>query len=358
MKFLISGYTNALVLLSIDDMGNIKQERTISAPPYLSFLVPDVSGDLFFGVQELPTGIGSVCRSNFLKQGDVQYRPVGRAPCHLCLSPDSKWLAVANYLDGSIDLFQIDKSRRIRSESWRAIHKGRGPNKDRQDQAHAHGVLFTQNCKRLLVCDLGIDSVISYSVPQSFDRTQKSLAGRTVITTEPGDGPRHLVMNKSETRAYLVNELSNTVEVYAYDSDAGIFTRLQRRSTLPEDVQVLSNTASEIALHPTERFLYVSNRGHDSIVSFALESVTGTLGNAEFYATQGKTPRHFFFDSSGHFLIVANQGSNEVCSFHVNDVTGELIWTGSTVFANQPTCGFEIPDFKNAINTQTLNNDR
>jgi len=342
VKLLISGYTDTVLLVHVDSQGKLEVEKAFSAPSHLSFLIQDLRGPWVYGVQESPLGLGSVWSFVFPQEDSGQSRPAGEAPCHLALSPDGKWLALANYTDGTVDLYPLTQPGALGAVPWRAVHEGHGPNINRQERAHAHGVWFTQDSRRLLVCDLGIDSVLSYPIPPTFAPDQGWLQGTKVLKTQPGDGPRHLVLNKPETYGYLVNELSSTVEVYSYQKETSTFGLVQRISSLPEGLEDLSNTAAEIALHPTEKFLYVSNRGQNTLACFPVDSTTGTLGAGARYSTQGKIPRHFFFDSTGRFLFVSNQGSDEVRSFLVDKETGELTWTGSKIEAIQPTCGLEL----------------
>ncbi|TVR70791.1 MAG: lactonase family protein, partial [Spirochaetaceae bacterium] len=263
MHLLVSGYSETLLLVEVGREGSMRVIERSTVPRNLSFLAQAGEKDRIYAVQELPEERGAVHVLSLEPVRSVDSRRAGVASCHLAVSPDRSWLAAANYIDGTVDLYALDKDGSITDRHWRAAHRGSGPDKVRQERAHAHGATFSRESDVLYVCDLGIDTVMRYTVPDDGS-SDGTLSGSPVIRTRPGDGPRHLVFNRDHSRGYVVNELSNTVDVYAPAGQRGGFSLIQSVSTLPAGFSEES-TAAEIGLHPSGRYLYASNRGHDSI---------------------------------------------------------------------------------------------
>ena len=196
---------------------------------------------------------------------------------------------------------------------------------------HAHGVYFRG--KHLLVPDLGLDKVLTYTLDPA---TAKPTGGDepAASSSAPGAGPRHLDFSPDGKHAYVVNELNNTVTAGSYDAKNGTFETLDSVPTLPADWSGKSTTA-EIQVHPSGKFVYASNRGHDSIAVFSIDAATGSLTLVEHEPTRGRTPRDFDVDPAGRFLVVANQGTDDLSVFAI-DATG-LTPVGSVVTgANNP----------------------
>jgi 6-phosphogluconolactonase len=183
-----------------------------------------------------------------------------------------------------------------------------------------------------VVADLGLDQLLVYP----FDGSNGTLGSPRIINTDPGAGPRHLVFSRNGKFLYVINELSSTITVYSYASRDGAMAPLQRISTLPGGFAG-RNTAAEVVVHPSGKFLYASNRGEDnSIVVFAIDSGKGTLALVEQVPTAGKTPRHFAIDPSGEWLLAANQDSNTIVTFRINRESGRLARTGNSIEVKSP----------------------
>jgi 6-phosphogluconolactonase len=181
--------------------------------------------------------------------------------------------------------------------------------------------------------DLGIDEV----VVDKFDASRGTLSPNDppFARVEAGAGPRHLAFSPNEKFAYVTNELGSTVTVFAFDAASGTFEAKQTIGTLPTDFNGPNDTA-EIAVHPSGKFLYVSNRGRDSIAVFGIDTKAGILSSIGDFLTRGKTPRNFAIDPSGHFLLVANQESNDIEVFRIDVSSGELAFTGERVEVPAP----------------------
>lgn len=243
-------------------------------------------------------------------------------PAHLAVDPTGHHLVVANYIGGDFVVLPIEADGRLGPVSGEVKDTGSGPNKARQEAPHPHSVVFDPAGHFIAAADLGIDKV------QVFRLTDGGLVRVSEASAAPGAGPRHIAFDPSSKRLYVVNELNATVTVFAYDAATGqIGGVLQIISTEPTGYNGPHSTA-EIAIHPSGKFLYASNRGHNSIVGYRIDPSTGLLSVIGF-ATQGISfPRNFAIDPNGKWLYVANQKSDTIVQFEINPETGELKPTG------------------------------
>jgi 6-phosphogluconolactonase len=242
----------------------------------------------------------------------------GSGPCHLTTDRLGRFLFVANYLSGTLSVYPIKTNGQLETASQIVQHQGMGIAKE-QDGPHAHFVTVTSDNRFVLSCDLGIDRVIVYQ----FDATNGSLRTHSEAILPPGSGPRHLDFHPNGQFVYLINELNSTMTVFGYNAITGTLTDLQTLSTLPEGYAG-PNSCAEVWVHPSGKFVYGSNRGHDSLVIFSVETETGQLRQVGHEPTRGKTPRYFGLDPSGEFLLAANQDSGTVVSFRIDTQTGCL----------------------------------
>jgi 6-phosphogluconolactonase len=257
----------------------------------------------------------------------------GADPCHINVSPDGAGVAVANYTGGSIALIRLERDGSLGKVEI-DHHPGHGPRADRQKEPHAHSVDFSGT--KLLSCDLGADRVFIYHM----GRMPADM--RSAVALEPGSGPRHLALHPSGKYAYVICELSNTIAAFAWNATAGTLRQMQTISTVPFGYTAPSNTA-EIAVHPSGRFVYGSNRGHDSIASFAVDARTGRLTHLAITPTGGKAPRSFAIDPSGRWLLAANQLTDNIVGFAIDQHTGALTPTGATTALPRPVCVAFVP---------------
>lgn len=259
----------------------------------------------------------------------------GAGPCHLTLDMKRSVLFTANYGGGSVGALPIRSNGMLDAPISVAQHTGSSVNPRRQEGPHAHCVNLDPAEKFLLVCDLGLDKVMVYRPgPGAGALTPNDPPFATVA---PGAGPRHLAFQPSGKYVHVLNELNSTITTYAYDQRRGTLLEGQTISTLPVGFTG-STTCAEIEVHPSGKFVYASNRGHDSIAVFAVAKRTGLLSSVEYEPTQGKTPRHFTLDPTGRWLLAENQGSDSVVVFRVNAKTGALEATGQTVEVPSPVC--------------------
>lgn len=243
----------------------------------------------------------------------------GEHPCHLTTDAQGRYALVANYSSGSLAVYPLAPDGYLAPASAVVQHHGQGPHPERQAGPHAHGVQFDGQNRFALVCDLGLDKVLTYRL--DFEQGGLQLHGETHVA--PGAGPRHLAFHPQGHCAYVINELASTVTVLAYDGEQGRLTELQTLTTLPSGYAD-ANICAEIAVHPAGKFVYASNRGHDSIAIYGVAAEDGRLTLNRFEPTQGHAPRSFAIDPSGKFLIAANQDSDDLVSFRIDAATGRL----------------------------------
>ena len=243
-------------------------------------------------------------------------------PAHLAVDPAGHHLVIANYIGGDFVVLPTEADGRLGPVSGEVKDTGSGPNEKRQEAPHPHSVVFDPAGRFIAAADLGIDKV------QVFRLSDGGLTRVSEAPVAPGAGPRHIAFDLSSKRLYVLNELNATVTAFAYDAGMGLIEKeLQTISTEPAGYNGPHSTA-EIAVHPSGKFLYASNRGHNSIVGYRIDPSTGLLSVIGF-ATQGVNfPRNFAIDPSGKWLYVANQKGDTIVQFEIHPETGELKPTG------------------------------
>ena len=260
----------------------------------------------------------------------------GSHPSSLAVDHTGKYVLVANYHGGTLLVFPILEDGKLGEPTAREEqHPGFGPNHERQEASHLHSAGFSPDNRFALTADLGLDKVYIYR----FDSTNGSLTPNDppFAKVAPGAGARHFAFSPSGKFLYEINELQSSLYVFSFDIASGRTQLLQTISTLPEGFKG-ENTAAEIQIHPSGKFLYASNRGKDdSIAVFAIDSGKGTLAPLEHVPCQGKTPRNFVLDPTGSWLLVGNQDSNNVVVFRIEPKTGRLSSTGHVGQAASPT---------------------
>jgi 6-phosphogluconolactonase len=257
----------------------------------------------------------------------------GGGPCHLSIDATGRWLFVANYGGGSVAAFPLQQDGKLGEASAFFQHAGSSVNQARQSGPHGHAVTVSPDNRFVLAADLGLDRVFTYRL----DPTVGGLGASDppFAATPPGSGPRHLAFRPDGRFIYVLSEMLSKVMAFRYDAARGTLAALQTLSTLPDGFTG-ENSGAEIAAHPGSKFLYASNRGHDSIAGFRIDAATGTLTPLDRVSTQGKTPRSFAIDPSGRFLIAANQNSGTLVVFRIDPDTGGLTPTGTIVQVPSP----------------------
>jgi 6-phosphogluconolactonase len=242
---------------------------------------------------------------------------------------------VANYGGGSVACLPIGEDGRLGDATAFIQHKGSSVNPQRQREPHAHSINLDAANRFAFVADLGLDKVLVYRFDPSAGTLEPNDPPAAVIAS--GSGPRHFAFHPSGRFAYVINELNSTVTAFAYDAERGTLQTLQTVTTLPEGFDGKSFPA-EVQVHPSGKFLYGSNRGHDSIACFAIDAATGRLTPIGHEPTQGKNPRNFGIDPTGAYLLAANQDGDNVVAFRIDPATGKLSPTGQSIRVPMPVC--------------------
>ncbi len=307
--------------------GALADAGSVNAGPNPSFLAIDPAKKYLYAVNEGGSGNSAVA-SFAINPTNGALTPInsqpsqGAGPAHVSVDKTGKWVFAANYGGGTVAVFPVRPDG------------GLGPFSDTDASGmNAHQILTDPTNKFVVVPTLGENHVVQYV----FNSTTGTLTLNSVpyLATDGGAGPRHIAFHPTGKFAYLINEKSSTLQALAFDDVTGRLTPLQQVSTLPAGFSG-SNTTAEVFVHPNGRFVYGSNRGHNSIVAFAINPMTGTLTLLGHTPTGGNTPRSFGIDPAGTVLLAANQDSNSVTSFRIDVDAGTLSALGQTKTVNSP----------------------
>ena len=258
----------------------------------------------------------------------------GADPCHLSIDNKRRALLVANYTGGSVTVLPVRTDGTLGMATDIRQHEGSGI-KEQQKGPHAHCVILDQLERHVLVADLGIDKVMIYQLDRATGKLSQAQQPFAELTA--GAGPRHLTLHPSGKYLYVINELDSTMTAFKYNAPNGTLTLIETVSTLPTDFTGTSYCA-DVHVSTSGKFLYGSNRGHDSIVVFEIDQRTGKLKPIEHVSTEGKWPRNFTIDPTGAFLLVANQRTDNVVIFSIDAKTGRLKPTGVVEQIPSPVC--------------------
>jgi len=325
--------------------GALESYKTVKNVVEPSFLAIDKSKKYLYAVNETVEyeGKQSGAVSAFAinqKTGDLEFlnkQPsLGGAPCHVSVSDNGKFVLVANYVGGNVAVFPVGKDGKLGASIDLEQHSGSGANKERQEAAHAHSIMLDENNRFVFANDLGIDKVMIYEFDKQSGKLKPNSA-QPFYQTKAGAGPRHFKFHPNEKFAFVINELDMTISSLAYNAKQGMLKEIQIVPTLPADFSG-ANTCADIHVAPNGKFLYGSNRGHDSIVSYRIDEKTGKLEYVEHTSTGGKTPRNFAIDPDGQFLLAANQNSDSIVVFRIDEKSGKLEPTGKTAQVPSPVC--------------------
>jgi 6-phosphogluconolactonase len=260
----------------------------------------------------------------------------GAGPCYVSLDKSGRFVLVANYDGGSVATFAIQDDGSLSLVKGFVQHSGSSVDKERQQAPHAHWIGVSPDNRFALVADLGLDDVMVYKL----DDVRGGLTPNSPPFTQmkPGSGPRHLAFHPNGKFAYVVNEMASTVTALAYSAQKGSLSALQTLPMLPQDYSGVRE-AAEIAVHPSGKFLYASNRGTaNSIAAYKIDAVKGTLTAAGTFSTKGMIPRNFAIDPTGAFLLAANQDSGNIVVFRIDATTGALTPTDQVEAVPAPVC--------------------
>lgn len=338
------GRGEGVVTIELDtDHGTLGRAEGTAAVSNPSFVALSPAGTQAYAVSEVDAIDGrrtgalvSLSRHNgaLASTGIVETGSTG--PCHVAVAPGGRHAVVSNYQGGAVSVVALTPDGPVRERTDLVQHRGSSVDPDRQSEAHAHSATFDPGGGRVLVCDLGLDKVLFYSLEGEGGRLH-ALADLD-ICTPAGTGPRHLDFDHRGRRLFVAGELSSTLLVYAYDPETGRTDEVQVASTLGDAAPERRNHPADIHVHPTGRFVYVSNRGLDSIAIFAVDERDGRVELRANHPAGGRVPRNFAIDPSGRLLLCANQGSDNVVPFWIDGATGLLTQAAEALAVGSPVC--------------------
>lgn len=324
--------------------GELSDGRLVAEMEDPSFLTIAQSGRFLYAVGEREGPEGAAAAYGIdPATGDLKFlnkqSTGGPGPCHVAVDATGRMCMAANYRGGSVAAFPVQADGHLEPRSDFVQHEGSSINEDRQEHAHAHSVTLDPGNRFAFVCDLGMDRVMVYEMDVANAKLKP--ATPPFVTFTPGSGPRHFDWHSASeggTRfAYVINELACTITSLKFDESQGTLTPMQTVPTLPDNF-INGNTTADIHVHPSGRFVYGSNRGHDSIVIYKIQPGSGKLEFVGHEPTKGRNPRNFAITPNGMFLLAANQDSDDVVTFAIDQDTGKLEPTGAIAEAPMPVC--------------------
>ncbi len=340
--FVLEGKGKGIYTLELDiKSGKLEEMHIAEGVVNPSYLVIDNRREYLYSVNELKEYDGSVqgAVSSFRVNDDGSLTFVdqkgtgGTDPCYVELDPKQEHIYIANFMSGSVCVLDTENGGLENAQFLQ--HSGSSVNPVRQSGPHAHSVVFSPEGRYALVPDLGIDKLVVYDYDAATGRLES--AGKPFYKGRDGAGPRHCAFGVSGKYCYLINELDSTIDVLSYSQEDGDLAVIQSVSSLPEGADDKENSCADLHISPNGRFLYGSNRGHDSIIIYQIDSATGMLSYSGCEPCGGRTPRNFAIDPTGNYLLCANQDSDSIVIFRIQPDSGLLEWT-SEVSVPTPVC--------------------
>jgi 6-phosphogluconolactonase len=335
------GSADGIAVFRFDpDTGALDPVQTRTGVVNPSWLTLDAQQRILFAVNEEAEGRVSAFARD---RATGELRPIndqrshGADPCYVSLDPSGRYVLVANYTGGTISVLPAAGDGQLEEASCVIHHQGSSIRPE-QDAAHPHMILPTPDGRFVLVTDLGTDQVLVYRLDPATGQLTPNEDGTAAVAEDPGSGPRHFAFAPHGRTVYVLNELNSTVTVYDYAPERGELRARQIVSTLPDGVdgQAIGNSCAQIEVSPDGRFVYGSNRGHDSIAIWEVNDATGELRHVGHESTRGQTPRNFSLDPSGAWLLVANQDSGTIVPFRRDPGSGRLTATGPVTHTPSP----------------------
>ncbi len=256
----------------------------------------------------------------------------GDGPCYVSIDRSGRFVLVANYGSGSVSSFATDAEGTLTTMVSRHQHVGSSINQRRQQGPHAHSIIASPTNAYVCAADLGMDQIVVYR----FDEMSGELKPAGDVALEPGSGPRHLAFHPAGKHLVAIEELSVRLTSFLWQD--GKATKIQSHTTLPENYESTNNSTAEVLFHPSGKFLYGSNRGHNSIAVFRFDADSGKMRSIQHVDTGGKTPRNFRIDPTGRWLLAENQNSNSIHVYKINVKNGKLRPTEHSIKVGSPVC--------------------
>ena len=325
------------------ESGRLTQIQVVTGIENPSWVTTDAQGRYLYATSEVDTWQGqtdsggitafSIDPSTGMLTQINQQPTMGAIPAHSTIDPSGKFVLVANYTGANFVVLPIQENGGLGPAVQVVPLTGNGPDPDRQTAPFAHQIQFDPAGKYVVGNDLGTDHVWVYT----FDASQGKLTPNSVpsVQVASGSGPRHSAFHPSARFFYIISEMGSSITAYRYDATHGTAIWRQTVSTLPADYAGTS-TCAELVMHPTGRFIYGSNRGHDTVVGFRIDQTTGMLSPIDWFSTQGQIPRGFTIDPSGNLLLAGNQNSDTVVPFKIDSSSGSLTPTNAVTSTPVP----------------------
>ncbi len=320
--------------------GRLSQQSAVSSVTHASFLALHPTGGHLYAASEAPGGAdGEICAfASDPLTGDLsplnRRTAHGHSTCHVAVDSTGRCVLAANYGSPTVVMYPLQPDGSLGEVPVVVRHQGTSAH-PRQTEPHPHSANIDPSNRFVYCPDLGIDKVMVYRLDTAAGTLTPS--DPPFARTAPGAGPRHFAFHPTLPFAYVVNEIDSTVLAYRWDRSSGTLEALRAVTTLPAGFEGRSHCA-DIHVHPSGRFLYASNRGHDSIAVYRIDQTSGLPEPVGHEATQGKTPRNFALDPTGAFLLTANQGSDSIVVFRIDPATGQLQPTGEGARLPTPVC--------------------
>lgn len=331
--------------------GSVSKPELAAESTSPSFLAIHPSQRFLYSVNEVPAvggkkGGGVSAFSLDPKTGELkainQESSVGAGPCHLTVDREGKNVLVANYGGGSVAALPIADDGSLKEASAFVQHKGPGADPNRPVTPRGHSINVDAANRFAVAADLGLDQLLVYKL----DAAKGTLTPNDppATATAPGAGPRHFAFHPSGKMAFVINESNMTMTSFAYDAEKGVLKPLATVSTLPPgETKARGQSTAEVVVHPSGKFVYGSNRGHNTIVAFAINEKTGELTLVGHQGEGIKTPRNFNVDPTGRWLLVGNQDGHNISVYRIDTTTGKLEPTGTTIEIGSPVCLRFVP---------------
>lgn len=340
-----NGKSKGIYTLDFDTItGELKQRNVCGGIVNPSFIALDNKREFLYAVSETD-------KYNSKKSGGVYSYKIdgdegglhfinsassnGAHPCHIIVDKSDQFVLVANYSGGNISVIRLNEDGSLGETVDVVQHSGSSVNKQRQEAPHAHSINLDSSNKFVVAADLGIDKLMLYNF--NVENGKLIPARQKHVEAKPGAGPRHFAFHPNGKNAFVINELDSTITGLRFDQKYFSLEPIQTIPTLPKNYKG-ENTCADIHIHQNGKFVYGSNRGHDSIAVFSFNAITQNLSLIQHQPTLGKTPRNFVVDPSGKFLLVANQNSDSIIVFSIDSTTGKLYETGKQIEIPNPVC--------------------
>ncbi len=319
------------------ETGSLAQPVLVAELTNPSFLTIHPTLDALYAISEVAEGDHQVVSYRITNDGALSETgnapSGGDGPCYVSTDQAGKFLFVANYGSGSVAAYRILSDGSLGPMTSNQQHFGSSVDRRRQQGPHAHCILMDPSDQYACAADLGLDQVLIYKLQRDSGQLQST---GSPLQVTPGNGPRHLAFHPNGKLAFVIHEMTSQLSSCSWNAVRGELKELAVVSTLPADFTG-SNSTAEVLVHPSGKFVYGSNRGHNSIAGFSVGQ-DGSLTSLGHTSTGGRTPRNFRIDPSGQFLLAENQQSDSIVAFRIDQQTGRLSQTGQAITVGSPCC--------------------